>query len=450
MKLSGRFLCVFLGLLFAGRTVFGAEEKAKRFELENGLKVFLLEKRSFPLVNVVAGIDVGSKDETAGTSGLVHMLEHYVLFRGTELRSGSEISQDVRRHGAYFNAHTGQDLTIFEISVPAEAAEFALRNQKDILFNLKLTQEALDSEKEVILEELNQLEDDPEKYATSLVYQNLFKAHPYGSPLQGNKETIGAVTVEKMQEFYKHYFVPGNCSLAVVGDFESKDMEEKIRGIFGEIKGPAVERPKFSPAERLEKSVELEVEMDVEKAYLVIGTLAPDYNSPDQYAMDILTEIFGRNVNPMLNSVLRGNRQLAETVFMAYHAHEYGGVVLVYITLDPKNLKAARRETINFLRKSRDANFSPDDFFGEQRIYAYDFLGGAKNQILYNAYRSQERGLALAVSLARYMLLKRGEEDTPFLENINKVNSTDLRKTVAKYLSRGNYVVVSVVPKKKE
>ncbi len=447
---SGAIFCLifFLSLNFVGKSALGSEEAAKNFELGNGLKVFLLEKRNFPLVNAVAAVNLGSKDETAETSGLVHMLEHYILFRGTELRSGSEVSQDVRRHGGYFNAHTGKDLSFFEISVPSENAEFALRNQKEILFNLKLTQEALDKEKEVILEELSQLEDDPERYATSLVYQNLFKGHPYEYPLYGNKEIIQTITTEKMEEFYRRYFVPSNCSLAVVGDFDLKNMEEKVRSVFGDIKGEALEKPKFSQAQPLDKSIELNVEMDVKKAYLVVGTHAPDYNNPDQYALDVLTEIFGRNVNPMLNSVLRGNRRLAETVFMAYHAHKYGGVTLIYLTLDPKNLEAAKRETINFLRKSRDGSFSPEDFFGDQQIYAYDFLGGAKNQIRYNAFKSQEKGLSMAASLASYILLKEGLEDRPYLENIDKVKSSDLRKAAAKYFSRSVYVIISVIPKK--
>jgi zinc protease len=444
------FLFIFWGLVILGKGTPASEEVAKSFELGNGLKVFLLEKHEWPLVNAVAAVNLGAKDETAETSGLVHILEHYILFRGTELRSGSQVSQDVRRHGAYFNAHTGEDLALFEISIPSEDADFALHNQKEILFNLRLTQEALDKEKDVILEELSQLQDDPERYATALVYQNLFRGHPYANPVYGNEEVIRSIRAEKIEEFYRRYFIPANCSLAVVGDFDLKDMEEKIRNVFGEVKGEAPEKPKFSLANPLDKSVEVSIEMDIQKAYLVIATRAPDYNSPDQYAVDVLTEIFGRNVNPMLNSVLRGDRRLAETVFMAYHAHKYGGLVLIYLTLDPKNLEAAKRETIGFLKKSRSENFSPDDFFGDQKIYAYDFLGGAKNQIRYNAYKSQEKGLSLAASLASYMLLKEGSEERAYLENIDKVKSSDLRKAAGKYFGRSNYVIVSVIPKKKE
>jgi predicted Zn-dependent peptidase len=424
---------------------------SRGFVLANGLQAFLLEKRDAPLVNVVAAVNLGSKDETAETSGLVHVLEHCILFRGTELRSGSEISRQVRRHGGYFNAHTTQDLAFFEISVPSEHADFALRNQKDILFDLSLTQENLDKEKEVIFEELSQLEDDPTKYATALIYQNLFKGHPYGNPLHGNKEVIRALTVDDIKAFYKHYFVPSNCALAVVGNFDAAEMEEKVRAIFGDVSGPALDPVKFELPQPHEKgTIELEVELDVNRAYLVIGALAPDYNHPDQYAMDILTQIFGRGLNPMLGSVLRGRRRLAETVFMDYHAHKYGGLTLVYMTLDPGNLKAAKRETINFLKRAYTENFSPDDLLGEARMYAYDFLDSAKNQIRYNAFQSQEKGIAVATSLARHMMLSEAGNAGSYLKQIEDITSSDLRKAAARYFSHGEYIVVSVVPRKKD
>ncbi len=449
-KIKSRlFLVLFLGFMMFGNSALYPEGEATSFRLGNGLRVCLVEKNNIPLWNAVVAVNLGSKDETAETSGLTHILEHYILFRGTELRSGSEVSRDIRRHGAYFNAHTGEDLSFFEISVPAQDAAFALRNQREILFNLKLDQAALDQEKEIILEEMSHWEDDPKRYALSLAYQNLFKGHPYENPIYGTKEVIQGITVEKVEQFYRRFFTPSNCSLAVVGDFDLKEMEGQVRTVFGEITGETLEKPAYSQARPLGKNVELTVEMDVKKAYLVIGALAPDYSNPDQYPVDVLTEILGRSINPMLYSALSGDRRLVETVNMAYYAHKYGGAAVVYLTLDPKNLEAAKREAMDFLRKAKNQNYSPGDFFGEEKLYAFDFLGGAKNQIRYNAYRAQERGLLVAGSLASFMLLKEGPEEIPYLENIDKVSSSDLREAARKYFSKSEYVFISIIPKKK-
>ena len=431
--------------------LWGAEEAANYFVLANGLKVFLLEKRNVPLVNVAAAVGLGSKDETSETSGIVHILEHYVLFRGTETRSASEVSRDVRRHGAYLNAHTGQDLAYFEISVPTSASDFALSNQKEILFHLKITQEELEAEKEIVLEEFRQLEDDPFKYAASLAYQNLFRGHPYANPLIGDPEVIKNLTQEKVAALYGRYFVPPNCSLAVVGDFSLKEMEERVRQVFGDVRGEAPPPLKFEPAQPPEKAVDLDVEMDVQKAYLVVAAQGPDFNNPEQYAMDVLTEVLGRGVNPLLYSALnQGPRKLVETIMMAYQSHKYGGAVLAFFTLDPKNLGMAKREAVNYLKRTREGYFSPEDIPGEQQMFAFDHLGSAKNQIKYNAYQSQERGLSMAVSLAQFMILRDGQTESNYLENIDRVKSGDLRKIAGKYFGRANYVLVSIIPKKKK
>lgn len=422
----------------------------KYFELDNGLKIFLYEKHTLPLINLVFAVNLGTKDESDKTSGLVHILEHYILFRGTEFRGGPEISRDIRRHGAYFNAHTSLDLATFEISLPSEHADFALRNQKEILFNLKLSQEELDEEKTVILEELSQTQDDPLRYATSTVYQNLFKDHPYQKPIQGKKEIIEALTVEQVEKFYRKFFVPSNCVLAIVGDFEIEEMEKKTKDIFGDLKKEEISPPKYEKVPALKKTVEITQEMDVNQAYLVIGIFGPDYNNKDQYAIHLLKEILGRGINPMLNYPLRERRNLAHKVSMGYSAYKYGGVILIYITLETKNIKSAKRETIRFLKETSRLNYSKKDVMGEAKLYALDYLESAKNQIKFKIHQSQEKGLLVAISLARFMLLNEDPNRGSYLENIEKISSSDLRKAAGKYLSKGRYVIVTISPKKKK
>lgn len=426
------------------------KEQSKSFELENGLRIFLYERHNLPLVNLSFGVNLGTKDESEETSGLVHLLEHCILFRGTEARSGAEIGQDIRRHGAYFNAHTGFDLALFEISLPSEYVDFALKNQKEILFNLKLTQEELDEEKKVVLEELSQLQDDPLKYATSLLYQSLFKDHPYQRPAEGKKETIEATTIEQVEKFYRKFFIPSNCALAVVGDFDLEGMEKKVREVFGELKGEKTSPLKYEKVLSLKKSVEIEQEMDVNTAYLVIGYIGPDYNHPDQYSVDVLTDVLGRGVNPMLNMPLRGRTNLVHNFSMNYSPYKYGGAVIINIMLDPKNINMVKRMLFGFLRETGSMQYSKTDYMGEEQFYALDHLQSAKNQIKFRFHQGFEKSLNLATSLAVDMLLNERQERRNYLESIFKVSSTDLRKAGSAYLSKGRCVIVSILPRKKK
>ena len=426
-----------------------AEAREKEFVLANGLRVYLLEKRDVPLVNFAAAVDAGSKDETDATSGLAHLLEHYVLFRGTESRSGSEIAREIRRHGAYFNAQTGQDMTVFQLSLPAEHAAFGLANQREILFDLKIEPDELEAEKEVVLEELSQIRDDPLRYASSLLYQSLFRGHPYGRPVAGTEGTLKALTADDVRAFYKARFVPSATALAVVGDFELTAMEALVRTTFDPL--PKVD----PPISRLEapappaKAIEIEEALDVKEAYLAIGAPAPDYNSPDQYAADLLTEILGRGISPMLCRPLKAARDLINTVSMSYIALKRAGAFAVYLTLPPKRVPAAKAEALKFLRQVRGENFARSDIFGDAAQDAYDFLESARNQILFKLQQARESGLSLAVSLATHLLLRDRPETPDYLKGVRSVTSPALRKAAAKYLSKPEYVVVSIVPRKK-
>lgn len=420
------------------------------FTLPNGLRVILLERHNLPLVNVVAAVDAGTKNETDATSGITHILEHYVLFRGTEMRSGNQVAQDIRRHGAYFNAQTGQDLAVFEISLPAEHADFALRNQKDILFNLKLTPAELEAEKEVILEEIRQIEDDPFRFGMALVFQNLFPGHPYKRPVYGQVQAVRSLRVDDVDRFYRARFVPAAMVLAVVGDFKIAEMEARVKDVFGPVPGiPPLAAPLPKPAP-LPKTVEIELERDVAEGYLVIGAAGPDYNDPDQYAADVLTQALGQGLNPMLNIALHGGRRdLIHSVQMSYTALKKAGVFIVYLTLDPKNLAAARKETVAALRQVRNDNFSKEEVFGEEHRYAYEHLESAKNELRMAVQQAWESGLGLGYSLAMHTLLNESTAGIDYLERIAGTTPPDLRKIGAKYLSRNEFVIVTVKPKKK-
>lgn len=425
-------------------------ETSRSFILENGLRVFLYEKKTLPLLNFVFAVNMGSKDETEATSGLVHILEHYILFRGTKQHSGDEIAIDMRRHGAYFNAHTGLDLSSFEITIPSNHSDFALQTLKEILFELELDQEALEEEKQVILEEMTQLQDDPFRLAASLLYQNLFPGHPYRRPIYGTREVIEGATVEQLSQFYGGFLVPANSALAVVGDFSIPAMEEKIKAVFEGISSEDFTPPSFEQCGPMSKTVEIERKMDVQMAYLAIGLAGPDYNSIDQYALDVLTEIFRGGINPMIYHPLSRNRIQVGGVRMGYSAHRYGGAVTIALSLEPKHLNRAKRELTKYLKQARRLNYSSDDVFGEDQLYTMDFMESAKNRLRFRGEQARERGLAIATSLARFMLLNELPDRGDYLDHIAGIDTTDLRAAAGKYLGQKHSVIVTIEPNKKK
>ncbi len=450
-RTSAAALLTGLGLLvLLSPPLAGSDDTARSLVLDNGLRVFLYEKRDLPILNVVAGFDVGTKNETDETSGIVHLLEHCLLFRGTAARPGVGIGGETRRHGAYVNAHTSQDLSVFEISLPAAEADFALRLQKEVLFRLALDEAELEAEKEVVLEEFNQMEDDPRRQATDLVLQALFPGHPYGRSVYGRREVVREARVEGVLAFHRAYFVAPNAALAVVGDLDLDDMERRVRDVFGDLPKTGPPSPVLPMAAPLRKSVSRRLERDVEDGYLYLGFVAPDYNHADQYAVHLLAEVLGRGVNPLLPALLRSQREILQTVDMAYLPNRYGGAVIVSIRADPKVIPVLERTAVATLRRVHTESFSKQDFPGDQAFYAFDYLESAKNQIRFASGRAEESGLRLAGSLVRYILLNTREDPGPYLDGIGRVGSSDLRRAASRYLAKGESAAVSIVPKKEK
>lgn len=447
-KLLAGFLFLILPLcVFASGE---KEENSRYFQLDNGLKVFLSEKSGLPLVNIVLAFDVGSKNETDQTNGLVHILEHSLLFFGSETRTAETIRRDIRRHGAYFNAHTGRDLAVFELSLPSEYAEFGLQHLKDTLFHLSLTQAALDKEKEIILEEINQAADDPFRTSMALIHQNIFTNHPYQQPIIGKEDIIANATVSQIEEFYKKYFVCSNAALAVVGEFSLPDMDNLVKNTLGQEPKIDFSGPQFEMASPLEKNVEIEKTMDIQQAYLAFGLAAPDYNHKDQYLVDLLIEIFGRGVNPLLYHPLVERRIYPQSLHIGYSAYRYGGVMTIYLGLEKDHLNITESLLQRYFNTASKLNYSKEDYMGQASFYAFDFLESAKNRIQYATETGQETGLRMAFSLARYMLMNESGERGNYLESIRKTNSTDIRSAAGQYFSQGKQVIIRIAPQKKE
>lgn len=439
------WFCLSSSLAFPQENPLGSKE----FRLPNGLKVVLVEKRASGLINAVIGFDAGTKDETPETSGLAHVLEHYLLLRGDGSRVGPETGLDLQGHGAYINAKTGQDYTLFETSLPSEFADFGLQSLKSTVFEVKWDETDLEKEKKVILEEISQVQDDPIRLATTLIYENLFQGHPYGRPLFGSPGVITGLTTQQLEEFHNRLYVPSNGILAVVGDFNLAEMEERVKSVFGGIPAGSVSPFRPEKAARPDKPIDLERTLDIQEAYLILGFAGPDYNHSGQYAMDVLTEILGRGMTPLLYSALRGRRNLIQTVSMGYSAHRAGGTVIIIFTLEPGSVKTARRELLEYLKTTRNGMFSKEDYIGDMEAIAFDYLESAKNQIRFKAEEAREKGLDLALSIVSYLILNEMPSRGGYLEAVGKLKSSDLRKAAGDYLSRGAAVIISILPLKK-
>ncbi len=426
----------------------GADERpaSTYFTLDNGLQVLLQEKHDLPLTGMALAIDLGTKDESGMTSGYAHLFEHMLLF-GAGAGTDSEARlAELRRHGVAHNAHTDHDLMTFEVSCPAEESAWALEQMRQTVFSGQLDARQLESEKRIINEEILQLRDDPVFLGRLLVMEQLFAGHPYGQPVYGDGSTIRTATVEGLRAFCAPRLVPGNCALSVIGNFTLAAMEEEVRRSWGGLAKATAPAATVPVAGRLEKNSERQIELDIQESHLFIGFSAPDFNDEQRLSFSLLTHILGSGLNPLLNSVLRGGRPIAERVDMSYMPLRSGGMAVLHVTLKEKDIRGAKSEISTFLSRVSSFNFSKEDVLPRDRMYMLDFLGSAKNQMEYGSGNFRESALNLSVSCSRYLLLNRTPVQGSYLESVEKVSSSDLRRAAGKFLSGRKWAVLVIRP----
>lgn len=433
------------------RAADGQNPAFSYFVLDNGLQVLLQEKRDLPLTAMTLAVNLGIKDETESSSGYTHLLEHMLLF-GSNADAGQESGvAELRRHGVFANAHTDHDLMTFEVSCPAADSAWALAGLRQTVFANRMDGQRLEKEKRVIVEEIMQRRDNPQFLGRMLLMQLLFAGHAYGRDPFGDPDVIRKATTEQLQAFGRRFLRPGRCALSVIGDFAVAEMEKLVRAGWGSLEkgdaGPVADVP---AAARLEKNVEQRLELDVSESHLFLGWWAPDFNHEHRLALSLLTTILGRGLNPLLYAVLGGERRLVEQLDMGYSPMGCGGMVVLHLTLDEKNITGARNELAKFLSQAGSFRFGKEDYQAAERIYAFDYLGSAKNQMTYDAGSFTESALNLSTASARHLLLNRQSRSDSYLDSVEKVDSSDLRRVVSRYLGGKKVAAVAVVPLKKE
>lgn len=204
--------------------------------LDNGLRVVLIEHRANPMVasSVVVGAGVVHEPEARG--GASHLLEH-LLFNGTTTRSQRELYDAVDRVGAYNNATTREDHTLFSLLIQKEFAETGLEIQADMLFRSTIPAENFDKEKGIVLEEMAKDASDPGYLATEAFRAFAYAGTPLAKPVLGTTASIGAIPRDEVVAYWRERYVPSNMLLVVMGDFEAASMLATVKRTFGAAPG---------------------------------------------------------------------------------------------------------------------------------------------------------------------------------------------------------------------
>ncbi|MDA3859726.1 MAG: pitrilysin family protein [Melioribacteraceae bacterium] len=413
--------------------------KYEKHILENGLEVVLYQDKSLPIVSVNLWYKVGSANETNGKTGFAHLFEH-MMFQGSMNVPKEKHFKFIEEAGGNLNGSTSFDGTNYYETVPANSLELALWLESDRMgFLLEaLTQDKLDNQKDVVMNERRQRYDNqPYGLSWEIIFSNLFpENHPYHWPTIGWMKDIEKFELNDVRSFFKTYYSPNNASLVIGGDIEYASTLELVKKYFDEIPtGEPIPKISIPKAELTEnKKIIHQDNVQLSKLYLTWET-AKLYDTDDA-TLDVLSDILTGSKNGRLFKSLVFDKQIAQDISTFQYSANLTGMFIVIATAKPGvDLEVLKTEILLELKKVMDDGITEKELkrsintVKSSFIYTLQNLNSIVNQINnYNTNLGEPN--SLNYDLGRFQ----------------KLNSKEIKDVANKYLSN-NFVELQIVPK---
>ena len=367
--------------------------------LVNGASVVYLPLADSPLVCLDFWCRAGSVFEAPGESGMAHFLEHMV-FKGSERLGPGEFDLRVEAMGGNSNAATGFDDVHYHVLIPPEAAADALDLLLDLVLHPRLDHDAFVMERQVVLEELAQSEDQPDEMALQQLLRLGCPGHAYGEPILGQRELLLAQTPEAMAGFHQRLYGANRCVLALSGAIEPTTLGDRLeRSSLADL--PAVLEPVRRPPLSVQPGEHRLALPRLESArLLMLWGLPPAADLHGVMGADLLTTVLAEGRRSRLVERLREQLRIVESVDLDLHVMESGSFALLEAICEPDELPAVRKAIAEVWSKLQQDGLPELEWQRAQRLVAngYRFgleaAGGVAGLIGNNRLWGRRHGLA--------------------------------------------------------
>ena len=258
--------------------------------LDNGLRVLVQEVHTAPLASVWCWYRVGSKDELPGLTGISHWVEH-MNFKGTTNIPREKVKGIIEQYGGYWNGYTWIDQTTYTETATRDALDHMLFIEAERMASCLYDPADVESERTVIISELQGGENDPEQLLDQELTAAAFHAHPYRHPTIGWLGDLQTMTRDDLYGYYRQHYVPNNATLVIVGDVDADDALKSAARRFGSIPGGEVSKRRRTPEPQQLGERRLTVSKEGTTAYLKVGYHAPAATDPDFFPLLVLDSV---------------------------------------------------------------------------------------------------------------------------------------------------------------
>lgn len=358
--------------------------------LSNGIRVVSEAIPYVKSVSIGVWVGNGSRHETLEESGVSHYIEH-MLFKGTRRREAWQIAREIDAVGGQINAFTSREYTCYYTKTLDAHAPLAVDILSDMLFHSKLDASDMELERQVILEEINMYEDDPEELVHDLIMEAAYGDNPLGRSILGTKERLSAMDSAFMRRYMETHYTARDMVIAVSGNFD-EGLFALLEQAFGQ-QALQENLPAVEPAIRQTRRVVRT--KDTEQVQLVLGYEGIDVLDEGVYSLMAFNNIFGNGMSSRLFQNIREKLGLAYSVY-AYHAS--------YIGAGMFNISAGM--SLENFEKVADLIFQEVDLARREKLTAEE-VAVAKEQLKGNYILSNESPGARMQAAGRSLLLNR-------------------------------------------
>jgi len=308
----------------------------KKIVLDNGLRVIIAPMEGTKTAAVLAMVGTGGKYETRRLSGISHFLEH-LFFKGTKKRPTTmKIAESLENLGAEYDAFTSKEYTGFYAKTASFNFDKSVEIISDILMNSLFSQEEIERERGVILEEIKMIKDDPPRYIGDLFEELLYGDTPAGWDLGGTPETVKNIRRDQILKYFHSQYVAKNIVISVAGAVNEAEVLKEIKKYFGDFNGRDFKR-KNPVREKQAKSQILLYNKKTDQTHISLGVRAYNMNHKDRYALTLLGIIMGGGMSSRLFTSVRADLGLAYYIYSSSDLHTDSGYFTTQAGIDAGN-----------------------------------------------------------------------------------------------------------------
>ncbi|MBT8212751.1 MAG: insulinase family protein [Acidimicrobiia bacterium] len=325
--------------------------------LPNGLRIISERMPSSRSVAIGCWVDTGSRDEIGPEAGTSHFLEH-LLFKGSDLWNARRIAESFDAVGAHHNAFTSKEYTCYWAKMRDADLPLGTEILAEMIQRPAFRQQEIDSERHVVLEEINMNEDDPTDVAHEEFIRALWSGHPLGPPVLGTRESITNMTRETIHDYWKRRYTPKSLVIAVAGHVDHQTLVDLASDYFGGWQGDLVDRPH----DDVEMTSKVAVrKRDTEQAHLVFGGHGLKRSDERRYAHLVLDHVLGGGMSSRLFTEIREKRGLAYAVHSFRLPMSEIGARAIYVGTTPSQAPEVLKLVRHELDKMRSDGLTADE-----------------------------------------------------------------------------------------